>query len=603
MEVSTDGPSTPKRPASEEDGVVEQLKLLRPYAEKLREAVKCAICLECIENAQQLVCGHVFCGNCVKSSFKLMKTPRCGVCNKEMTRRNVREAPINYSLIVEKLRAIEDIIDAHVPTSTPVKAKSIKDGFSSQTEAEVTRRRELVARGDTSPPPPSSIPPRICALCPSTEVLPPNGMSVPKRGRMVPIAGSTENGTIVHEACGDFANDCFELDGTFYEVRTALKNSRHVYCSYGPCKAAHATAQCAVDGCNRTYHHACAIYDGSNLIEDGFKLYCPLHVNEAPAIDDCAPLAEIADPDNRHENTCFMCNIGGVLVMCDFCDRSVHQACANLRTVPSGSYKCPVCEAKDEEEDEYDDGNESIQSTSPARAKHKKGRRPRKSKVPISNKRARRISPVSDAELPSFTQSPRSKIVLGLTGLNESEKEIASGIASAKRTSIRADFDKRISYMVCNAMNPTDTPTRTFKLCKAVAAGTTIVCHKWISDNIGTAGPWIDVAPYKHSLTSDGKLFTNMRFYFGNLGKMNQNKQDLITIVKLGGGVVLSIEPSINMTQTSMKLYLVEAKSKSKSNSKRSGRRGSLGHLADAIPDAEVVEPTWILDRCTLRDN
>jgi len=89
---------------------------------------------------------------------------------------------------------------------------------------------------------------------------------------------------------------------------------------------------------------------------------------------------------------------------------------------------------------------------------------------------------------------------------------------------------------------------------------------------------------------------------------MNKSKDDLVSIIKLGNGVVLTEKPRVSVTQSSSKLYLVEDQGHSPSSKAsqrtRGGRRASLANLVHDIPgDVEIVEPTWILDSCTPRND
>lgn len=51
----------------------------------------------------------------------------------------------------------------------------------------------------------------------------------------------------------------------------------------------------------------------------------------------------------RHNNSdeCFICRMGGSLLMCDFCDKSFHLGChiPPLESVPFGDFKCCECRA------------------------------------------------------------------------------------------------------------------------------------------------------------------------------------------------------------------------------------------------------------------
>ncbi len=44
---------------------------------------------------------------------------------------------------------------------------------------------------------------------------------------------------------------------------------------------------------------------------------------------------------------CFKCSEGGVVVLCDKCDRGLHLACAGLTEVPPGEFLCGHCDDMD----------------------------------------------------------------------------------------------------------------------------------------------------------------------------------------------------------------------------------------------------------------
>lgn len=232
-------------------------------------------------------------------------------------------------------------------------------------------------------------------------------------------------------------------------------------------------------------------------------------------------------------------------------------------------------------------------------SKRKQSKSEASSSSKSGNKRAKRTSGPSSTEKLSTSLW---KGVLCSTGLAEGQRVLLNGVAGVHKTLVKDDFDKRVTHMIINATRPEDKPTRTMKLCKAIAAGLDLVCFKWVEDSAGSSGAWKNVKDYIHPWTKKGSnpLFHPMHFYFGNFGDKYEDKEEYVAIVKLGGGEVLTMKPNLSSSLPAFsKLYLVEVGSKK--GTSRSGRRVSLSSLAEAIPGAEVVEPGWILDQCTAR--
>ena len=201
---------------------------------------------------------------------------------------------------------------------------------------------------------------------------------------------------------------------------------------------------------------------------------------------------------------------------------------------------------------------------------------------------------------------PSWKPVLCATGLESFQWDMLEGLAKRKNSSLKSEFDSKTTHMILRVMKPDDAPTRTMKLCKAVAAGITIVCFDWIQESIEASGAWPDVAPHIHKLSraqNEPGLFEGKEFFFGPLGDQAKHKDDLTEIVRLGGGKVLWKRPSFpaanedsdNTEPPSTNLVLVEDPALSE---QRAGRRASLIELQQAIPGSELVAPTWILDQC-----
>lgn len=579
-----------------------QLVALRPYTAELGKTVTCAICLDYLEDAQQLHCGHIFCAKCV-SGLLGMKRSRCAICNRNTTKRGIRDAPVDFNHIVARLREIEAAIDEISPPPTIGMKPACNDGFKVTLGAEMSMRR--TASTAASPSKQRSSAPPVqrgldgCVLCPASEPpRPSDNAESAYRGKLTKVADSSVCNASVHEYCGDYTEGVYEVDHEFYNVVASLFNFRDAICSYEKCKGSHAGVRCGVESCERRYHFGCALFDGAIRVEDGFKLYCRDHSEEAPNVDDIVFAEFLTAPDTadykQHDNNCFECGNGGRLIMCDTCERAVHLVCAGLTKIPAREFSCAACingckttANSTQETPSRVTGKASSIPRTPQRSKRKQSRAEKSSISKSSNKRARRSSTVSVKDLAAGW-----KPILCSTGLSEGQRDLLRGVASMHRTMIRKDFDKRVTHMIINAFLQEDTPTRTMKLCKAIAAGAQLICFKWVEDSAGWIGSWKNVDKYVHpwTLKGGGYLFSNMRFYFGALGSRGHEKDDLVSIVKFGGGEVLNREP--NNTLSLSKLILVEVEAKK-------ARRASLKSLSSRLDDAELVEPTWILDRCT----
>lgn len=612
-----------------ENELTKELASLRPIVLELGKSITCPICLDYIEDAQQLHCGHVFCAKCVCGLLG-MKRPRCAICNRNTNKRSIRAAPVDFNHIVARLREIEAAIDAvSPPASQPALKLACNDGFRATVRATLKTRCRTSAP-DPMPPmrssakaSPPSVPPELgqdgCLLCPPQEPPVTTKECTLFRGKLMPVADAALRGVNVHEYCGDYAESVYEVNNQFWNVATALRKSISETCHYPHCAGKRPTTRCAADGCERRYHFQCALYDGAKRIEDGFKLFCYEHAEVAPEVDDTVFAELLTSPDatvyKEHDNNCFECGNGGRLLMCDTCSRSVHLACARLLHIPQGEFSCTVCAGDEEPSDCTPNttpnraigavissharrvSNISSCTPTPPRSKRKQASADTSLNMRSSGKRARRISTVSDRELASTL---RWKPVLCATGLDEGQKVLLKGVAGVQRTTIKKDFDKRVTHMVINAFLPENTPTRTIKLCKAIAAGVILVCFKWIEDSAGWVGSWKDVDEYIHPWTRTGvdPLFKNLRFRFGNIGSKLKDKDDLISIVKLGGGEVVTREPTSGTCPSGSKLILVEADRNHATRQVRGGRRESLVSTL-IISGAELVEPGWILDQCT----
>lgn len=647
-----------KSEKEDEDAISAQLAGLAQLTKDLGEAVKCPICLEHIDCAQQLHCGHLFCAEDIGRIVR-QPQPKCPVCKVRTSKRSVRASPVDFAEIVSCLRDLEAIVEE---STAKVKdaaepATKVNDGFAANTSKQLAIRRvsgvgavpsraspgkQLATRRASGGGPgpfgasigassSSTVSPRRparslplfdvhpgkdeCVLCPSPGIV--EGDEMVDYGKpKCPVGDKDGRELTVHENCGAFSHGTHEVDFEFWGVTQALKRARGLSCSREGCNAPNPTTKCASAGCDKVYHYSCAVVDGAKCVVDGYKMFCKDHKGDAPDTEENDFEECRVDPDGAasrsHDDLCWKCHTGGNMVLCDSCPHVVHLACAGLRALPIGDYFCGYCTARGlhvlEDSDctpsgtpPQDEAETLSQPQSQTKSQKKGSSKKRvagrasigKSGVKKSSKRAR-VSMVSQG-----TGEDILRPVLCSTGLDEAQKALLKGIAGPKRTQIRPEFDSKVTHMVINAFQPAETPRRTMKLCKAIAAGVQLICFKWVEDAAGP-GALPTISDYVHPWTrseADGPLFAGARFYFGGLRAKTPNKEELIAIVKLGGGTVLNRVPTIDMAPSSQKLYVIQDLSKKQKGG--SSRRNSSTFVADGIPGAEVVDSTWILDQCT----
>ena len=74
----------------------------RKQKDKLQQTIECSVCIQLYDGTSRkprmMSCGHTYCEECLA---KLYNKPdiRCPTCRKRETRRNMRNLPLNYSII------------------------------------------------------------------------------------------------------------------------------------------------------------------------------------------------------------------------------------------------------------------------------------------------------------------------------------------------------------------------------------------------------------------------------------------------------------------------------------------------------------------------
>lgn len=515
-----------------------------------------------------------------------MDNASCAVCKEKTSKRMVRNAPVRYSEVVKYLRVLEGVLeDANLrPKDTPV----VNDGFEGAANAALL--------GMPRAPHPAAPTHKRCYLCPKGVDAVAFGGSV-AFGPIFPAAAEKKRLLFVHERCANFSEGVYEESGRFHNVQKLVVKTNKIVCGRDACGRARANIQCAADGCGRRYHFPCAVVEGCALVEDGFKLFCTQHRDLAPVIDDTEFQKTLGNPEDAttkgHEDDCYLCGSGGRMLMCDTCERVSHPVCSGLKNIPEGDWSCGVCApAKPVPVEE-----KKTPSAKRRGVKRKKGSAaspgsaqdedyvPSHTAGSVPTKRTRRID------------DRGKRYVIAHTGLRSVEKEILKIAAKVKKAMIRTDVDRRVTYMVIRAQSTEDTPIRTMKLCKAVAARIPIMCWKWVQKSM-KADVWVAAEAYVHPLTwpkDKPPVFESMRFFFGWYNGSKEMRDDLMSVVSLGGGIVVNREPSEDLGDGEATMCVVDEERQKKERTDSSRRDLSGG--------GKEISSTWILDQCTKNRN
>ncbi|PXF49447.1 Histone-lysine N-methyltransferase trithorax [Gracilariopsis chorda] len=580
---------------------LQRLSKLPPLVEKLAASLTCSICLDYMEEAHQLQCSHIFCPNCI-SRMLAMPHASCPICKRKTAKRMLSPI-ISFSTAVASLRALQKILQqCNISKSSSQPASALHDGFEAAVTSAVARMQQTQRRlslkahqiddTDDRQRPVS----RVCALCPKGVGASFFGDQV-KFGHFKPAPSPSRRSTLyAHHYCAMYSSTVYDVDGTLHGIDDALSRNDNVVCARSACGRTRASVACAAQECSKQFHYACAVLEHCVLIDDGYKAYCVLHADRAPKIDDTAFKKSLSDPAGKesleHDDVCYLCNRGGRLLMCDTCDRCVHPACTRLRAIPKGDWSCAVCLGA---------GRPSGGASRGSATSKKRGRRDgcedNESDEDFegrptggSAKRAR-----TKAMAPR-TRTGRKRFVLSYTGLAEAQREVLRTIAKSRRCSVRSDVDEKVTHVVISCYNATDRPVRTMKLCKAIASKKTILCWKWVEESFHERHEWADTEGHVHSLTwkkDDAFVYEGVRFHFGCYNGPREKKEELMSLVQMGGGCVVQRENGGGDGGEEGVVYVMEDL-----DVKRSGRREEVSRV-EPPAGAKVVTSTCIVDLCT----
>lgn len=593
----------PTNPPSSTDSSL--LQSCAPIVEELRQALTCPICLDLMDNARQLKCGHLFCAECLVRMLGMEKV-RCAICKEKTSKRMVRDAPLPFDRIVATLRVLELCVAEKNP-QTPNAVSSVNDGFDPTSTNAMARVQSATLQHlnkanaviESDRPEESGPYGKICFLCPRG-VDPISFGDEVSFGPLTAVASEKKKRSrFVHEQCALFSPEVYELNGVFHNVERVVLQSQKIVCARDACGRTRANIQCASPGCRKRFHFPCAVVENCVLVEDGFKMFCVAHKGQAPKITDTEFRKSLGDPNDavslRHDECCYLCNRGGRLLMCDTCSRVTHPVCSGLKGIPLGDWSCSVCTGGVIAGD-GSQSNHQKKKKGATKVSKKRQRDPAESPEFAGNRRVSRgrAARASSNKKARKALGSVTKLALAHTGLQEFQREELAAIAKTRKTMVRSNVDRRVTHLIISARNRDEIPIRTMKLCRAIAARIPIICWKWVEESKACES-WAPFEPHYHPLTwpkEENQIFQGFRFYFGTYNGPKEKKDDLSGLVVLGGGSVASREPSRDMMVRDEKMMYIKDDDPKENERREPASRGFSVSVT-------VVPSSWILDRCT----
>lgn len=468
----------------------------------------------------------------------------------------------------------------------------------------------------------------ICILCPIVEhAAQANSEGTLGKLMMIVREDPWAEERWVHEKCAIFSEDVYEVNGEMDNVNRVLCRTAETRCSWEACNRVKATVKCAHSDCDRRYHYKCALSSGCVCIEDGYRTFCPDHKYEAPQINEADFLKLLSDASEpysmRHEDRCYLCNTGGRLLMCDSCERVTHPACVGLRAIPLGDWHCSVCTGTHNAHDvkpklvpTYTQTQTQTQTCTFVRPSlHTTGTGMTTDRTSSGDRLGRRdggdeldsermvggrscIGSATGGGKRARVSDGGRRIILSHTGLDDAQKELFLQLTKARRVTVKDDIGSRVTHMVVGCEKD-GKPTRTMKLCKAVALKLPVVCWGWVeacASIMDADSDLPDMEEFIHPVTrkpSDEGVFEGMTFSFSCFSGDKQKREELAELVKMGGGTVLQRDVS-GKGDTPDAVYVQNEEV----NRRRS--RDSKSRF-DPPRGASVVGRTWIFDRIMQR--
>lgn len=614
---------------------------LREHLSACFDAVKCVVCQESLSAAQQLECCHALCKPCLDKSMEVMpKVDRgrspCPVCRFPINKRVIQDAPLPIAQIVAAFERLDFLItdaqqslhdDKPPPESMPPPPTTPPPSDIRPVHDVSRPASSHSTPANSKHSPGSTYPVSACAFCPRG-VDPSTVAPGAEMGPLCPLSapGTTKSTLRVHEECGFFAENVYARAGQFVNAEKALRKAKKELCRRDACGRKGAAVVCVAEDCNARYHYVCALAADCVVLLDGsYSMFCPSHIHLAPKLDMDDFVEHQIDPNGsqaQHSaDICLTCGKGGELVLCDDCDRACHLVCAGLAAIPRGKWICGICAGTHEMlmvESENQAGSVALPASPPpsSRSEHRKRKVP---STPLqvlqslsSNTLRQRSSSgcksVEKRKAVTYKRRRRSgeSIVILPTGLNGAQTSMLDAARKKHKGvfSVASDFSKRVTHVLVNAFTPGDTPKRTLKLCKCIAANLPVVCFKWVDDAVSNTVP-PSLAEYMHKtsragLGADG-LFQGQRFFVGfkDQNGMVPAKQDISQLIQLGGGTIMTHQPTAAAAvQECGKVFYVRAK---EGINQQNERRLSQLQTALQLPaGCEVIDHDWLLDKCML---
>jgi len=158
-----------------------------------------------------------------------------------------------------------------------------------------------------------------------------------------------------------------------------------------------------------------------------------------------------------------------------------------------------------------------------------------------------------------------NRIVLLATGLNDDEasSKLLSDFAAEFHAEIVETFDKRVSHVICGAVDCDGNVTRTIKYLTGVVSGLKMVTSEWLSSSLrqkhlqpeelflvrgssknpGCEGPRKSLLSHFYNFPP---LFAGCHFFLDSTRKSfeNPNEKDLAGLIEIAGGMILSRKPA-----------------------------------------------------------
>lgn len=566
-------------------------KDLLPLIDNLSGVIRCPICLETKRDFAQLKCSHMFCKECT-SRLVTMRQPRCALCMRPTSKRQVTECHAPISSIVDIIDAVSSVLQDR---------KESDEELARQREKQRLEEERMMTRQI-----------RRCILCPRGDTS--REFSNVDFGETIQLHGHTierSGGVWAHRICGLYTHGVKEVDGKLRYVKSAITRCKKRVCNRKQCGKRRANVQCAVSNCRINYHYPCAVLDEDVTLDARGRLFCPAHANHR-LIDEAAPLP--FPGHNSHEASCYICRKqanDSSLLHCTSCGRIAHSQC--IGDPLTKQWICTECAPRKTEVVDIVEQEDDMRPDTGKRI------RPEKHTVPdprpdasLDSEEEEEDEVEDEIEATDIYESdiqevPRKRLRLSMksgdvgiqmiahTGLDDRRKARLERICKNLGSSIQGTINPTVQVVVIGARNRHEIPKRTMKLCQAVAAKIDIVFFSWAEES-GRNGSFYPTESFLHSISwpkDQGHVFEGLKVCFGFYDGTPDMKQSLMHLVALGKGEVLP-RPLSKAQEESMTdvLYVKDTVQGS------GGRKRNVRSRYDPPLTGTVVASAWLLDSC-----